>query len=412
MEDVYEIVMPSYDGRGISNIPPTIARVFGSPYLNDKLPLSEDVVSPDLLDVRNVVLLMIDTLGYRRVVEAVRLRGALYRLFEKSGLGYLTSTFPATTATAVTTISTGRTPLEHGVVGYKLYLREYGMVVNMIRLSPAFMKQPNVLLDFGFNPEEATGHDTIYKALSDVGAETYVLLGEYYANSGLSHIANRGAEVRPYLTLADMLVNLRKILEAGGERKYIYAYWEGLDSVSHKRTPLSEENLAEMEMIATAIKTLLLDRLDEKVAKETLLMITGDHGQSYVVRDNMVVANEDRELMDLLLIPPTGESRVSYLYPRECRAEEVEEYFNRKHPGKFLLLRSRDAVRMGLFGYGNPHPELTYRIGELIALPKPGYGLVYRYEKKEYEEERRGAHGGLTTDEQLVAFAVGRMSDF
>ena len=48
----------------------------------------------------------------------------------------LTSVFPTTTVAALGAINTGVAPVEHGLLGYTLYLPEVQMVAEMIRWGP------------------------------------------------------------------------------------------------------------------------------------------------------------------------------------------------------------------------------------------------------------------------------------
>ena len=58
------------------------------------------------------------------------------RLAEQGKLAAITSLVPSTTTAALTSLWTGRSPAEHGIVGYELWLKEYGVVSNMILHTP------------------------------------------------------------------------------------------------------------------------------------------------------------------------------------------------------------------------------------------------------------------------------------
>ena len=403
------MIFPSYNGQGIVNVPVTISKILGGQPPSNHPVLSRNSFPDELYDAAKVVLLVIDSFSYDLLMEALKLRGSLFKVAGESYVSFLTSVFPSTTASAIPTLSTGRTPAEHGMLGYKLYLREYGGVVNMVRLTPAFSDRCESIVDEDFDAKGFIGVDTIYEKLADVGVDTYVLLNNRYKGSGLSHLVNIGAgEVEGYLTLADMFVRMRKALTRSTGKTYVYAYWEGLDTVSHKRTPGSDEAMAELETLFYSLRLGLLSRLEDKVLSKTVVIITGDHGQSFVKKENLIIANEDRRLMDLLSVPPTGESRVSYLYTDD--PEGVARHIKDRYGDPYLVLRSSEAVRMGLFGSGEYHREFLHRIGKLVVLPAPGYGMIYQYKRKELEEDVRGGHGGLSSSEQLVGLIVGRAS--
>jgi len=50
------------------------------------------------------------------------------RLEQQGLLAPLTSIVPSTTAAALTSLWTGRSAAEHGIAGYELWLKEYGIV--------------------------------------------------------------------------------------------------------------------------------------------------------------------------------------------------------------------------------------------------------------------------------------------
>lgn len=119
--------------------------------------------------------------------------------------------------------------------------------------------------------------------------------------------------------------------------------------------------------------------------------------------------------MKLLMVPPTGETRISYLYPAEGAASDVKEYLRERFGRNCVILDSERALRAGLFGRGRAKEGIESRIGSLMALPKPGFGLKYFFREREEEDVGklpRGAHGGLTEDEQLVPLLVGTVDEF
>src|SRR5580765_6680578 len=74
-------------------------------------------------EARNVVLLIIDGLGDRLLSKRAA-GGELARRRRTT----MTSVFPSTTASAITTSYTGRTPLEHGLTGWFTYFSDAGCV--------------------------------------------------------------------------------------------------------------------------------------------------------------------------------------------------------------------------------------------------------------------------------------------
>src|SRR5205814_3487620 len=109
---------PDYGGGSLVNLVATLVGARGGKALHQ--PLREFTLDPR---VRNVVLLIIDGLGDNHLAR----HGAGSELARRRRTS-LTSVFPSTTASAITTSYTGRTPLEHGLTGWFTYFGEAGCV--------------------------------------------------------------------------------------------------------------------------------------------------------------------------------------------------------------------------------------------------------------------------------------------
>src|SRR5690606_40838919 len=78
-----------------------------------------------------VVLLVLDGLGW----EQLQQRRALAPTLASMVGGPITTVVPSTTATALTSLTTGLPPGEHGVVGYRMAV--HGEVLNVLRWATA-----------------------------------------------------------------------------------------------------------------------------------------------------------------------------------------------------------------------------------------------------------------------------------
>jgi predicted AlkP superfamily pyrophosphatase or phosphodiesterase len=214
-----------------------------------------------------------------------------------------------------------------------------------------------------------------------------------------------GAKAFNYVNSSDLFVILRKLLESENNREiYTYAYWDLLDAISHIYGPSSEEGLAELKSFLYSYKNEFLDKLKPEVAKETLLIITADHGQSEISEEKTIFASDHPELMNRLWIPPTGDSRATFLYVKPEEINEVKDYIERKLKDKLIVLNSDDAIREGLFGFESNKNKISDRVGDLIMLPYSNYSFGYRHRGSEKDFIMKGSHGGLSECEMLVPF--------
>src|SRR5688572_31854255 len=111
---------PDYGGGGLVNLIASIVEGCGGKRRH--APLAA-LPAKELGEARNVVLVIIDGLGDNYLMRA----GAGGELARRRRAA-ITSVFPSTTASAITTSYTGRTPLEHGLTGWFTYFGEAGYV--------------------------------------------------------------------------------------------------------------------------------------------------------------------------------------------------------------------------------------------------------------------------------------------
>jgi len=83
------------------------------------------------VDTRQVVLFVLDGMGW----EQLAARRPLAPTLSAMEGGPITTVAPSTTSTALTSITTGLPPGEHGIVGYRMAV--HGEVLNVLRWSTA-----------------------------------------------------------------------------------------------------------------------------------------------------------------------------------------------------------------------------------------------------------------------------------
>src|SRR3954447_5328221 len=138
-------MLPNYAGGSLVNLVASLVAARGGAARHRELDL---MPARELSDARNVVLLIVDGLGDRYV----RQRGAGGELARRRR-GALTSVFPSTTASAITTSYTGCTPLEHGLTGWFTYFGQAGYVAAPLPFRTRGDNTP--LRDKGFTPARA-----------------------------------------------------------------------------------------------------------------------------------------------------------------------------------------------------------------------------------------------------------------
>lgn len=404
-----EFVMPHYEGLSIANLSATMTALLGADLPDVSPPLPTDLWADMAPGVRRVVLVLLDAMGYlrfRRLLEADESLSFAH-LVKGGRLIPLTSVFPSTTTAALSTLWTGRAPAEHGLLGYTLYLKEYGVVANMISLKPTRGQGRETLVDWGLEPETFLPVPSLAELLAPQGITCRLLTRQHYVDSTLSQMLHRGvAERRGYVSSSDMWVSIRHLLaQHRDERLLLTAYWGGVDGISHKYGPAAETWPAEIRNLAFSLEREFLRPLPPADREGTLLLITADHGQVLAPPEQAVLVTEHPHLWRALALPPSGESRAAYLHVRDGQAKMVRAYLEEQLAGRFVVLDSDAALEAGLLGKGEVAPETPSRIGDLIALARGGTNLNWGYKKPKL----RGRHGGLTSEEMLVPLLMVRL---
>ena len=403
-----DMVHPQYAGGSILNLPPTICHWLGVPEFG-KQRLAGEISDAFGTDNRRVITILMDGLALYRLQRWLRQEAdsPWHELVQRGLLAPLTSITPSTTAAAMTSLWTGKSPAEHAVVGYELFLKEYGLVANMIFHSPmSFENDTGGLRRAGFSPETFLGLPTLGTHLSAHGVKTYAFNHASIAHSGLSRMILQNASIHSFSTMANLWINLRDLLQQETrEPQYIWVYWGAVDHFSHTHGPDDERTQAEFRIFSQTFKELLLKPLQDHARKGTLLVFTADHGQINTNKDPHYDLRSHPELTRRLHILPTGENRLAYLYIRPGQVEAVREYVERTWPNQFTMLEPAYTVQKGLFGPGRPHPRLLDRMGDLILLSR---GSAYLWWGSK-ENPLLGRHGGLSVDEMLVPFLVAHL---
>ena len=97
---------------------------------------------------------------------------------------------------------------------------------------------------------------------------------------------------------------------------YAWVYWGELDHLSHIYGPDDERTVAEFASFSTAFERLFLSRLSPELRRDTLVILTADHGQINTQKYSNYDLNHHPEFTRRLHLQPTGENRMAYLYLR------------------------------------------------------------------------------------------------
>jgi predicted AlkP superfamily pyrophosphatase or phosphodiesterase len=394
------LILPNYRGYSLVNLPSTICHLLNAPAFGAQK-LAQPILDPIDGAYDNVIFLLVDGMRLNFLREFLD-RSPWNRVMANTVFSPITSICPSTTSAALTTLWTGRHASEHGVVGYEVWLREYGLVANMI-LHSAFSFQGDMggLQRAGFDPLKFLPVPTLGPHLNQNGIHPYALQNISIAYSGLSKMLFPGVDVIPYRSQMDLFVSLEELFrKKTNERKYAYIYWETIDTLSHRFGPDNERNRREFEHFSYCLISSL-----ENIAKisggKTLFILSADHGFVHTPILSRYNLSRYDEINRKLVMAPTGENRLPYLFLKSgSDPSEVIHLIRKYFQEDFSAISSKSAVELGLFGHGALHPNLEERLGDWVLIPQEQAYLWW----SPNENSLLGRHGGLSQEEMLIPF--------
>jgi hypothetical protein len=405
---------PRYEENCISNIPGTVLDLFG---VKNSLPRLPVEVTSGIDEVDKIVLFILDDFGYNHFLRHYKDNIFLNTLAEKSKIHQLTSVFPSQTTNALTTLNTGLTPQEHGLFEYYIYLKEVDSIVNTLRFKPLGSKKRDELVEKGYDPSILFRGNTLQNRLKEAGVKSFTHISASYAYTHYATLLFADSIVVPAMKSSDLIVTLRKKLEQIKGLAYFFVHLSELDAIAHEYGPKSYEYGAELAAISYLLNRELIQKIDAETAKQTLLLITSDHGGVHIVPENTTYLNDFNDVLGNLekgktgkTILPIGSARDVFLHVKEEKLTETKRLLTEKVGGKAKIVETKDALNMGLFGHGKISREFVDRAGNLLILPYRNETVFFEH-FPDMKYNPIGQHGGLNKEEMLVPLAVTKLDD-
>lgn len=378
-------VLPDYEAGGLLGLITRLAGFLnGSPFV---LPGSAAVADPSAADDRVVVFLLIDGLGD----AFIRRHGQGSTLLSRR-LGRITSVFPSTTASAVTTTLTGLSPAQHGLTGWFTFDPRFGGII-----------APLPMVVRGEGPIEtllAAQRLFSYANLFQKRVRPSVIVTpSHLADSPFSRRHGRGAVTMPYRGLDDMVEVIDAACRNLGEGKggLVHAYYPVFDAVSHDHGADSAAAQASFWRIDRAFARLC--QLFER--RNIEIVITADHGFIDSPPELQVHLDDHPDLKSMLATPLFGERRAVSCNVRPGAESEFEAAAVASMAGRAVVHRSQELIKHGLFGPGRTHRRLRERLGSHVLLMEEGWTLIDTL-ADEKPHVMLGVHGGLSAREMWI----------
>lgn len=361
-------VLPDYSGPNVRGIIPAL--------------LGPDRRLPDwmprvLAEARQVVLLVIDGLGWEQLVEH---RHLLPTLGAMDG-GPITTVAPTTTATALTSISTGLTPGEHGIIGYRIDLG--GDVVNMLRWTGSHG-----------DARRSRPPTEIQPFAPFLGLPVPVVSRTELEGSAFTEAHLRGSKAVGWRATSSIAVEVRHQLLAGAP--FVYAYYDGVDKIAHERGfgPYYEAELQAADRLVGDV----LEALPPGAA----LAVTADHGQVHVGDQTLAPAPEVLRLVRY----QSGEGRFRWLHANAGAEHDLFAAATECHGDVAWVVTRTQMLDEGWFG-PVVAPPVARRLGDVALVAREPISFDDPLDTGPFALVCR--HGSMTSAEVYVPFvAAGR----
>ncbi len=364
-----ELIKPDFE-RSIVNLSASMAAFLGAP--NDKPELS--ALSNALRGgYKNVVLLLLDGMGMHPLERNAAQNG----FFRKNVMRVLTSVFPSTTTNATTSIQTNSYPMEHGWFGWSLYFEELKRAVDIFEDVDSYTGEA---IPRGF-ARRRLPTTAFYRRTS----------GEYTVNV-IVPLFWQEEENRYVWTDTDELFSQLKRVCAKEGKQFVYAYCTQPDAVMHRFGVTSAEARETIGALERSVEQFACEK------KETLLIVTADHGQVDI--DGSYDLYLDEDLLSLLAWRPYLEARATAFKVKEGRERAFETRFLEKYGKDFSLFSTEQLICENYFG-GNMRGEHARLLGDYIAVGTAGKMMNLTPRSHPF----KGHHTSLTA-EMLVPLIV------
>ena len=361
-------VIPDYSGANLTGIIPSC--LLGT---SGRRP---NWFPQPLQEAERIVLLVIDGLGYEQLQRHAHIAPNLMSLVG----GSITTIAPSTTASALTSLVTGASPAEHGIVGYRMDMGD--SIMNSLRWWSDTRDLRKV------HPPA-----TVQPIPPFVGMTIPVVSRAELEGSAFTEAHLRGSRPCGWRAASSIVAQCANLISSG--EKFVYAYYDGIDKIAHER---GFGAYYDSEIAAT---DWLVGSLLNTLPSGTTLAITADHGQVQV-DDNVVHLSND---IKASLHHQSGEGRFRWLHAKRGQESDLLQIATDSY-SDIAWVASRDQVIeeawLGPARGGRIADQVKRRLGDVALVPFTATTFDDPLDSGPFSLVCR--HGSLTADEMFVPF--------
>ena len=318
--------------------------------------------------VDSAIVIMVDGLGWHNLAAARELAPTLHTANSREV--ELRCGFPSSTVASITSLASASTPAQHGMIGYRIYVRAADEEFNLLSGMPKYG-----IRQFAKLAPLSTSH------------RMNVVTLPAYDDSGFSDATMRGATHYFEENLASRVRRAAEVTEPGD---ITYLYVPELDQAGHAfgwQSPEWREQLVHLEHAVA--------KLHQDAAHIGIVLIA-DHGVVDVDQEQHLMLNQILDADELLCLG--GDPRAGFIYLKEPSATsrfktEIASWLG----ARGQVLTQSEVFELGL--YGLELQEDIDLLPELFLLPADGYAVYHRELSKVTSMRMIGQHGGVSSTE-------------
>lgn len=331
----------------------------------------------ELPGIRSLVMIVVDGLGYSNLKARIGHAPTLARLPQRR----IETVAPSTTGAALTTLTTGRLPGEHGLIGYQIRHPELGLVSTLKGWD-------------GITDHRAWQRATpLFGLAREIGARPVTLGRPSHAAGGLTAAILTGADYVAGQRIQDRFAEASALVR-GADPVAAYLYVDELDKAAHEFGWQSEAWVRRLELFDAA-----LDGFLRGLPGDVGVIITADHGVVDVGRHQQIMLDADPKLLqDVAAVG--GEPRFRSLYLRDgADPAAVAAAWGAAEAKRAWVATREETVASGYFGPVDG--TVAARLGDVIIAARK-LVAYYRSDDSAQALAMIGQHGSLSEDERGV----------
>jgi hypothetical protein len=354
----------------------------------------------DLPEATSACVVLIDGLGLELLLGCDRRSVPfLHAMLAEGASGDgLDACFPSSTPISLCSLGTGRTPGEHGIVGFTMHVPPVPHVLECLAWTAYGSR---IDLSVVLPPETLQPCEPLAASAARGGIATTVVSLAEHVGTGLTRAAFRGAVFDSFARFDDLdgrVASVARRLRAG--RALVYTYDARLDTAAHVYGIGSAE--WRDALVAT---DRLLAALARALPPGAVLLVTGDHGGLNVPAPERIdLADRPDLAADVAFL--SGDPRTRHVHAAPGRADRLLDVWRGGLDDGWVVLSRTEVVGAGLLGPA-VRDNVLPRIGDVVAVATGGAGV---FDRTRFPWELRLAafHGAMTPAELRVPLLIHR----